>query len=135
MKEVKKMEQKNNEIAQVTKKDLAFIVFLICAFVIISILLCYYSLRDKINNENKAILDAIEELEPNETIVNTDETNEITYMLKAHNGKIGVFENSTYKYSLDVYLFTLPERDKILLSEGIVASTQEELDLLLEEYY
>lgn len=58
-----------------------------------------------------------------------------TYILKEYNGKIGVFENESLIYTLNTYVFTLPENDKKLLNEGISVSTQEELYLLLEYYY
>lgn len=57
------------------------------------------------------------------------------YILKEYNGKIGIFENGSLIYTLDTYVFTLPENDKKLLTEGICVSTQEELFELLEYYY
>lgn len=65
---------------------------------------------------------------------NVEDTEKI-YILKEYNGKIGIFENEALIYTLDTYIFTLPENDKKLLSEGIVVSTQEELYELLEQYY
>lgn len=57
------------------------------------------------------------------------------YILKEYNGKIGIFENEALIYTLDTYVFTLPEYDKKLLNDGIEISTKEELYELLEEYY
>lgn len=63
-----------------------------------------------------------------------DEINDI-YCLKDYNGKIGIFKNDALVYTLDVYIFTLPEEDKKLLSEGIEVSNKEELYDLIELYY
>ena len=56
-------------------------------------------------------------------------------MLKEYNGKIGVYENNALVYTLDTYIFTLPEIDKQLLREGIITVDKTELYELIEEYY
>ena len=57
------------------------------------------------------------------------------FVLKEYNGKIGVYENESLIYTLDIYVFTLPEVDKQLLKDGIIVSTKEKLYELIEEYY
>ena len=64
----------------------------------------------------------------------SDETIDI-YCLKDYNGKIGIYKNNSLVYTLDVYVFTLPEEDKKLLTEGIEVSNKEELYDLIEIYY
>ena len=59
----------------------------------------------------------------------------ITYLIKEFNGKIGIFENDALIYTLDTYIFTLPQKDQKLLSEGISVSSKEELYEIIEEYY
>ncbi len=64
-------------------------------------------------------------------------TQEETFTVKSHNGKISVF--SSYKsepiYTLDSpYIRDLPEHDQILLQNGIIAKSKEELMKILEDY-
>ena len=118
------MEQQTNEI---TKKDLYKVAIIISAVFIVALTFFYFLTLSKINN-----------LEKNDEEDNTpvfEETVEIKYILKDYNGKIGVFENDSLIYTLDTYIFTLPEKDKKLLSEGICVSSKEELYQMLEEYY
>ena len=63
-----------------------------------------------------------------------DEVRDI-YCLRDYNGKIGIYKNESLIYTLDVYIFTLPEEDKKLLTEGIEVSNKEELYDLIELYY
>ena len=56
-------------------------------------------------------------------------------MLKEYNGKIGVYENEALVYTIDTYVFTLPETDKQLLRDGIVTANKIELYELMEAYY
>ena len=80
---------------------------------------------DKIENKSEESIQVFDEVSQ-ETAV---------YKIKEYNGKIGIFENDALIYTLDVYLFTLPEKDKKLLSEGIQVSSKEELYEIIEEYY
>ena len=48
---------------------------------------------------------------------------------------IGVYENAALIYTLDTYVFTLPDIDKQLLREGIITASKTELYELIEEYY
>lgn len=60
-----------------------------------------------------------------------------TYMVKEHEGKISVFEygEETPIYILDSpYVRDLPEYDRELLKHGIVAESAEELNKILEDY-
>ena len=76
------------------------------------------------------------EQEQNNDIPAFEETNpETIYLIKDFNGKIGIFENDALIYTLDVYIFSLPQKDQKLLSEGISVSSKEELYEIIEEYY
>ena len=57
------------------------------------------------------------------------------FELKEYNEKIGVFKNNALVYTIDTYVFTLPEADKQLLKNGIKVNSIEELENLIEEYY
>ena len=67
-------------------------------------------------------------------VINVTE-DEKNYEVKEYNGRIGVFEDNSLLYTLDVYVFTLPKSDQKLLSDGIKADSKEELNEILEEYY
>ena len=57
------------------------------------------------------------------------------YTVKEHFGKIGIFEEGaqTPLTVLDVYVFTLPEADRILLSEGFTVD-RSSLQSVIEDY-
>ncbi len=118
------MEQETKEL---TKKDLYKIAIILTAAFIVALTFFYFLMLSKIDNLAKA------NEEEDKPVF--EETAEIRYILKDYNGKIGVFENDSLIYTLDTYIFTLPEKDKKLLSEGIAVSSKEELYQILEEYY
>lgn len=128
MRGIKKMEQE----LKVTKKDSKILMLIIISLNLIIILMLsigLYFLGNRLN-ELKVIpesnLPAFEETEP--------KPND-TFTLKEYNGKIGVYQNDSLVYTLDVYIFTLPEKDKKLLNDGITFSNIEELYMAIEEYY
>ena len=58
-----------------------------------------------------------------------------SFIVRAHNGIIGVFNaNGELEYSLEVYIKTLPEVDRLLLERGIFAKDNIELLKILEDY-
>ncbi len=118
------MEQETKEL---TKKDLYKAAIIISVVFIFALSFFYFLILSKIEKI------PLQE-EPTDTPV-FEETAEIRYILKDYNGKIGVYENDSLIYTLDTYIFTLPEKDKKLLSEGISVSSKEELYEILEEYY
>ncbi len=129
------MEQKIEENVYIEKKIFMFSVFLLAVLIISSILLSYFLLSDKILEINNKNITAEPDLPVYE---NTDDTiieeNKI-YMLKEYNGKIGVYENEALIYTLDTYVFTLPDVDKQLLRDGIITTSKTELYEIIEEYY
>lgn len=120
------MEQELNEGY---KKDLLKIIIIFSLVLIVSLTFFYFLISKKFDNLNNtddsSDLAAFEETENDGT----------SYVLKEYNGKIGIYENDSLIYTLDTYIFTLPEKDKKLLSEGISVSSKEELYEILEEYY
>lgn len=59
------------------------------------------------------------------------------YIIKEYDGKIAVFSNNFDKpiHTLDSpYVRDLPEYDRELLEEGIVANSKDELTKILEDY-
>ena len=117
---------------KVTKKDSKILMLIIISLNLIIILMLsigLYFLGNRLNelkNTPENDLPAFEETEPKPSD---------TYTLKDYNGKIGIYQNDSLVYTLDVYVFTLPEKDKKLLNEGITFSNIEELYSAIEEYY
>jgi len=128
------MEQKNEENVYVEKKIFVFSLFLLGILIISAIILSYFLLSDKIL-ENNINFTTEPDLPVYENLDNTKSENEKIYMLKEYNGKIGIYENEALVYTLDTYVFTLPEIDKQLLKEGITVANKTELYDLIEEYY
>lgn len=118
------MEQENNK-KQLIQNYQGLIVLFILIFTVLTVYFLLISKKiDKITQENSQ--EAFEEAILNE---------KTEYCVKEYNGKIGIFENDSLIYTLDKYVFTLPEYDKKLLSSGINVSTKEELYKIIEEYY
>lgn len=128
------MEQKNIENTSIEKKVFIFSVFLLALIIIMSVSLCYFLLNNKLVNittKNEISNDIeIPAINTSDTV-----TAKVEYELKEYNGKIGVFKNSALVYTIDTYVFTLPEADKQLLKNGIKVNSIEELEKLIEEYY
>ena len=117
------MEQERNKSNNIFSMSILLTNF----FVIILLVLVLYQLsivKSKINEQNHDI-PAFEESEEIKTDV---------YCLKDYNGKIGIYKNEALVYTLDVYIFTLPEADKKLLADGIEVSTKKELLDIIEMY-
>lgn len=60
----------------------------------------------------------------------------IGFILKAYQGKVALFrENSEKPYQiLDIEVYLLPDVDRELLEQGILAETEEELKKFLEDW-
>lgn len=61
---------------------------------------------------------------------------EIGYILGQHEGKLAVYKSSssTPIEIFDVYISSLPSHDKGELEKGIYASSEDELQILIEDY-
>ncbi len=125
------MEQDNTEITYVEKKNLNLLLFLHTFFILVGIIVATIIISNKIaeTSIDKTPSD-IPTFDENDNL-----DTETYYVLKEYNGKVGIYENESLIYTLDTYIFTLPESEKKLLSEGIKVSSQKELYELLEEYY
>ena len=123
------MESENINELYVEKRYFYFTVFLILLFVTASLITCFFVFDSKLERvvASKNNSDAL-------PVVNITEEKKL-YEVKEYNGRIGIFEDESLIYTLDVYVFTLPENDRQLLSDGIKAESQEELYRILEEYY
>lgn len=126
------MDRKNYNGDFIEKKK--FILSLV-AVVIIAVTLfaaAFVMINDRIStlHTNAELLD-----KPvfNDSDTGTDK--EIQYTIKEFDGRIGVFENGDFQYLVDIYVFTLPENDKKLLSKGISVSSEKELNDILSSYY
>ncbi len=82
-------------------------------------------------------LKRIDDVEPIKEQSNNNIVKEDIYTVRSHNGKISVFSQNQEEpiYTLDSpYVRDLPEHDRALLNEGIIASNKEELLKILEDY-
>ena len=88
-----------------------------------------------LNNKIESVNSRFEESQPvfENTTVTTNEDK--IYTVKEFNGKIGVYLNGDFQYDLDIYVSTLPEKDKQLLSKGIIATSEQELNEIISVYY
>ena len=61
---------------------------------------------------------------------------QVTYILKSHNGRVALFENTSSKPEMifDVFTDSLPTEDQIALKNGIEANSKSDVEKLLEEY-
>ena len=121
------MEQENEFVS---KKQYSLSMILITAITLILFLSIYLMLDAKIEK--------IQVIEKTVTVFKEEQEaakNETEYLVKDFNGKVSVFKDGDFQYSLDIYTFTLPKEDKNLLSQGIKASSQQEINDILSCYY
>ncbi len=126
------MEQNKVDDKNIDKKVFVFSIFLLGLIILMSITLCYFLLSEKIldisyNSSNDT------SIEVNQNI-DTAIKETINYQIKEYNGKIAVYKNDSLIYTLDTFVFTLPESDKELLKNGITVNTIDELTKIIEEY-
>ena len=127
------MEHQNDNGDFIDKKQFVLSMAVIMAICVILFLTIFLMLNNRITK--------LHETKPNEQqpVFNetaSDETEaDDEYVIKEFDGKIGVFKNGDFQYMIDVYVFTLPEYDKKLLSQGIKVSSEQELNDVLSSYY
>jgi len=125
------MEQNNDYGEFIGKKQFIVSLVIILAIAVTLFLTFFLLLNNRITK--------LHDNEPNEQTPVFNETEnsdaEEEYLIKEFNGKIGVYKNGDFQYMLDVFVFTLPEYDKKLLSQGIKASSEQELNDILSSYY
>lgn len=124
-------ENKNTSYSKSSLEQLLKIFF----YLLIVFLTLYFGL--KILNEIKSIKNDKDTPVFNESIDKTDETiiEKDIYCIKEYNEKIGIYKNDALVYTIDKYLFTLPENDKKLLRDGIYTTDSEEFYKIIEQYY
>ena len=127
------MEQSNENSQYVSKKQY----FLSVLFVLVIIFTLFLSLYllisnkiDEINVKNNNIY--IPTFEENKNDIAIEETK---YLLKKFNDILAVYKNNDLQYTIDIKIDTLPENDKKLLSKGIEASSEKELNDIISSYY
>lgn len=125
------MEQEYDYEGLISKKQLVIGLSVILAIATTLFLTFFLLLNNRINKLHE------NEPENQSPVFNQTDNNEeiLEYTVKEFDGKIGVFKNGDFQYSLDVYVFTLPENDKKLLTQGIKASSEQELNDILSTYY
>ena len=122
------MEQENQFI---DKKQFTLSIMLLVGLMLTLFIALFVLLNNKIESVNSRF----EESQPvfENTTVTTNEDK--IYTVKEFNGKIGVYLNGDFQYDLDIYVSTLPEKDKQLLSKGIIATSEQELNEIISVYY
>lgn len=72
----------------------------------------------------------------NDSVAVTTQEEKDTYILRDYNGKIALYKNSnnTPDEVFDIFTDSLPESDAKSLKRGITASTEQELQKLIESY-
>lgn len=83
------------------------------------------------------ICETINRNESQNVKIQLNENKNERYTIKAHNGKISVFEINSTKpiYTLDSpYIRDLPKYDQLLLNNGIEANSMQEVLEILEDY-
>ena len=65
----------------------------------------------------------------------TSEPDEKIWIVREYRGQIGIFsEDDTLVKTINVYIKTLPETDRILLKEGIRVTSERQLYSIIEDY-
>lgn len=113
------------------KKKLKMLLYSLTALTILILLIMWFSLNDKIDKTNEKIED-YRTVFNDKSIVSNEQK---SYMLKEYNGKLGVYIDNDFQYDINIYVHTLPENDKKLLSKGIVVSSEQELFEIISTYY
>lgn len=80
------------------------------------------------------IIKELEALDTSSTFAEL-EVSKKRYLVREHEGIIGVFSlNGELEYTVEIYVKTLPEKDRQLLKSGIYAQNREELLEILGDY-
>ena len=112
-----------------------FVKLFILLSMLLSVLYFGITLNTKIEKlaESNNDIPVFDETQNNNEI--EDDESKDVYCLKEYNGKIGIYKNDALVYTIDRFIFTLPDNDKKLLKEGIYTTDPEELYKILEQYY
>ena len=99
-------------------------------------LILFFNLTKQMNelrvDSKKIELEVAKITEFNNEVENEDNA---TFILKNHNGVIGVFDQSGILTDIiDVDIKSLPEQDRTMLEAGIWARSRQELASLIEDY-
>ena len=126
--------EKSNENSQYVSKKQYFLSVLFVLVIIFTLFLSLYLLIsnkiDEINVKNNNIY--IPTFEENKNHIEIEETK---YLLKKFNDILAVYKNNDLQYTVNIKIDTLPENDKKLLSKGIEASSEKELNDIISSYY
>lgn len=126
------MEQENENYGYVNKNQFAISIIFLLVITVTLFVSTYLLLSNKIDRE--LTLETNNDT-PTFNEVKTEEAETVEYLLKEYNGKLAVYKNNDFQYELDIYVFTLPDEDKKLLSQGISVSSEQELNDIISSYY
>ena len=128
------MEQENKNTK--TKSNFLGIFILISLSSAIIFLLFYFGSKISYTLENMDFTNDIptfEEKDEEKPIIEQPSTD--IYCLKEYNGKIAIYKNEALVYTIDKFIFTLPDGDKKILKEGIYTTDLKEFYKIIEQYY
>lgn len=128
------MEQENKNTK--TKSNFLGIFILISLSSAIIFLLFYFGSKISYTLENIDFTNDIptfEEKDEEKPIIEQPSTD--IYCLKEYNGKIAIYKNEALVYTIDKFIFTLPDGDKKILKEGIYTTDLKEFYKIIEQYY
>ena len=128
------MEQENKNTK--TKSNFLGIFILISLSSAIIFLLFYFGSKLSYTLENMDFTNDIptfEEKDEEKPIIEQPSTD--IYCLKEYNGKIAIYKNEALIYTIDKFIFTLPDGDKKILKEGIYTTDLKEFYKIIEQYY
>lgn len=126
------MEQEYENSQFINKKHFVLSMILLVALMITLFLSVFIALNGKIANSNQVIKEVTVPVYKDVETVTPDY---VSYTVKAFDGKVGVYKNDDFQYTLDIYVFTLPKEDQKLLNQGILATSEQELNDILSAYY
>ena len=127
------MEQNDSNCKTVSKKQY----FLTVAFLLLLMLTLFFSLYNSLNERIERNTNSIKKIDI--PVFNQSNNSNINiyhkYLLKEYDGILAVYKDNDLQYTVDIYVFTLPEADKKLLSQGIEVSSEHELNDIISSYY
>ena len=112
------MEQENEKYGYVSKIQFAISIIFLLIITMMLFICSYLLLNSKINQMHPL---KISNESPTFNEIKNEEKNEL-YLIKEYNGKLAVYKNNDFQYELDIFVFTLPEEDKIKALRPLVPS-------------
>ena len=119
------------KISYYLARRIIFTAFLSVTLVAVGAAISAVSALDKYGT----LLKELQSLDSKHTSVQVSEISTGRFWVREHEGVIGVFdEDGNLQYTVEIYIKTLPEKDRLLLRDGIFACDKNELLEILGDY-